>query len=66
MPIDCDEERRHFSITFVEQLDVVRPNGVKKDGDKMTVGNEEHPQGSRLPQVAFAHLLLVGVILDEC
>ena len=67
MPIECEDERRHLSITFVEQLDVVGLNGVKEHEDEMTVGNEGHPEGSRLTQVAFVHFLLVGVILlDEC
>ena len=61
--IECKEDIRHLSITFVKQLDVVGLNRMEEHEDKMTVGNKGHPEGSHLPQVAIAHLLFIGVIL---
>ena len=63
MSIECKEDIRHLSITFLKQLDVVGLNRVEEHEDKMTVCNKGHPEGSCLPQVALVHLLLIGVIL---
>ena len=40
MPIECEEECSHLSITFVKQLDIVGLNGMEKHQDEMTVGNK--------------------------